>query len=559
MLNRKSTGKCYSNNRFKAVKYLFFLCLMVIFIVLIKGSWSTDRQQIISVEKTETKQHVAPNDRDISRPIKRSISSDFYFHPYHRRSKSYTPSRLHRPNYSSHLFRSIKDVPILWLDKHGDARWNEAAEQEMYHHLLEKQTIQAKSDESIIEQCLRRQLLILIQHEAGFFSRHNCFIDQFGQTLYSPSMVLLSYRAFHVSNSGKEDFRREGVLRYFVPISTCSALDRNPKMKPIFDRLNGDVRYTKKVTKIDDLLYENQRRSNAKYIWYDNFWEYGHEHIPHRRWLLDVNRTFTPIDYSMTLNELMNHDDEHIYADPSLSDKYLEEWREPFGPFGQPSTFFGGPSYRLTWKDRVFTSFTRCMAMLYFHHFPSRIYRSVQLLYEHWSNYFLDKSGQTLDDMAAIFIRRGDKMPEDSFWIKHKRWRNISYYVKGLVDEETRRNRRYSSVFIMTDDASVMSSIQDYADPQSRGTDEQYARQHLKGRNILNNVFAPQSCFNPFIRIGFDQFLVTLEFLLRYTDVVVGHTDSNVGYYIYHHLYCRRQQDHSRGSRSFVVNAPDSL
>lgn len=289
MLNRKSSCKFYPNNRCRAVIYSSFVCLTVILILFIGASWSTDRQHVITLGSVETIQHVAANVRDSSKQIDRSISSSFYFHSYHRRLESYAPSHVYRLNYSSKLFRSIKDVPILWLDKHGDARWNEAAEQEMYHYLLEKQTIQAKSDESIIEQCLRRQLLILIQHEAGFFSRHNCFIDQFSQTLYSPSMVLLSYRAFHVSNSGKEDFRGEGVLRYFVPFSTCSAFHRDPKMKPIFDRLKGDVRHTRNVTKIDDLLYENQRLFNATYIWYDNFWEYGQEHIPHRRWLFDVD------------------------------------------------------------------------------------------------------------------------------------------------------------------------------------------------------------------------------------------------------------------------------
>ena len=171
----------------------------------------------------------------------------------------------------------------------------------------------------------------------------------------------------------------------------------------------------------------------------------------------------------------------------------------------------------------------------------------------------MDKPGLALDDTAAIFIRRGDKMPEDTFWLKHKRWRNISYYVKGLVDEEKRRNHRYPSIFIMTDDASVMRSIQDYADPQSQGTDEPYAREHLKGRNILNNVFAPQTCFNPFIRIGFDQFLVTLEFLARYAAFTVGHTDSNVGFYLVQHLYCRRQHNDSIRISSNIVNAPDSF
>jgi hypothetical protein len=242
-----------------------------------------------------------------------------------------------------------------------------------------------------------------------------------------------------------------------------------------------------------------------------------------------------------------------------MTSSYLEQWRSPNEPFGSPSKHLAGPSYKMTWQDRAFTSFLRYMFVLYFHHFPQRISQVVNMLAEHWSSYLLDKAGHTLDDMAAIFIRRGDKKPEDMFWIKHKRWRNISYYVKPLVDEEKRLNKRFSSVFIMTDDLLAMNSIKDFADPTSKGKDEPYARKYLRGRHILYNVFAPQACFNPFIRIGFDQFLVTLDFLVRYSQFTVSHTDSNVGRYLEHIIYAKRQLNDFARPRSYIMNAPDSL
>ncbi|CAF1603891.1 unnamed protein product [Didymodactylos carnosus] len=161
--------------------------------------------------------------------------------------------------------------------------------------------------------------------------------------------------------------------------------------------------------------------------------------------------------------------------------------------------------------------------------------------------------------MAGIFIRRGDKMIEDSFFQKHGYWRNISLYVKGLVDEEKRRNKTFTSIFIVTDDADVMKSIMNYAKSSSDGVDEKYARQHLQGREILYNVFAPQACFNPFNREGFDQFLVNVNFLIQHSEFIVSHTDSNVGRYLEEVIYVKRQLNTNIHTLTSVRNAPDSL
>ena len=183
------------------------------------------------------------------------------------------------------------------------------------------------------------------------------------------------------------------------------------------------------------------------------------------------------------------------------------------------------------------------MILLFFSPIPPRIQTLTKLLAHHWSEYLSDKFNQpyeeALANMAAIFIRRGDKMPEDSFWQKHRRWRNISMYVKAIVDAEKNQRIKYKTVFVMTDDASVTTFIQEYARVglTSTNRDESYARKHLYGRIILYTVFAPQSCFDPFIRIGFDQFLVNIQFLTDYASLVIGHTDSNVGRYLEEIIY----------------------
>ncbi|CAF1364881.1 unnamed protein product [Rotaria magnacalcarata] len=219
-----------------------------------------------------------------------------------------------------------------------------------------------------------------------------------------------------------------------------------------------------------------------------------------------------------------------MYHEPSLSSVYLNKWKSRNRSWGQSTINLPCKSYQLT-----------------------------HILADHWSNYLNDKNGQSLNDLVGLFIRRGDKEREDSFWINHRRWRNIFMYVKGIVDEEQRRNQIVSSIFAMTDDVSVMKSLQDYANTQSKGIDEPYARQYLRRRQIMYNVFAPQLCFDPFIRIGFDQFLVSFEFLVQYAKFIVDQSDSNVGRYLEESIYARHQLNVSVRTNSFVRDAPDFL
>ncbi len=134
-------------------------------------------------------------------------------------------------------------------------------------------------------------------------------------------------------------------------------------------------------------------------------------------------------------------------------------------------------------------------------------------------------------------------------------------YVKGLIDQEKHRSIKYSSIFIMTDDKNVMNSIQEYSrDGLTNKThDEKYARQYLYQRQILYNIFAPQSCFDPFNRIGFDQFLVNIQFILNHASLVIGHTDSNVGRYLEEIIYVHRQHQNNIQTTTHVINAPDTL
>ncbi|UJR08148.1 hypothetical protein I4U23_012424 [Adineta vaga] len=463
--------------------------------------------------------------------------------------------------YSESMFRSAS-IPIIWLDQQGDVRWNHAAQYETLNYLLEKQFPSEN-----ISTCLSRQLFILEQWPMGFFSRHHCFIEHFGQTLYSPSMVLLSPRSFMVSHASSEDFTSEGILRYYQSMSLCSSYINHPQLKVLHDQIKSigpGSSDTKVINHVHELLELDETK--VKYKYSREIWKFGYDHVPHRRWLFDRNRNEMKklINYHSSIPLLINHSNEHIYhTNSSLFD--LTKWNPRNEPQGPPRDVLAGTTTNLTISDRIFTSYLRYMFLLFFSQLAPRIQTSAKLLAHHWSEYLSDKYKlpykKALSNMAVIFVRRGDKMPEDSFWQKHKRWRNISMYVKGIVDEEKRRQMKYNTIFVMTDDVSTMESIQDYSKTglTSSNKDESYARQHLHEREILYNVFAPQSCLDPFVRIGFDQFLVNVQFVTDYASLVVGHTDSNVGRYLEEIIYVNRQHNKNVQTLTYVINAPDTL
>ena len=301
-------------------------------------------------------------------------------------------------------------------------------------------------------------------------------------------------------------------------------------MKPIRQLLQykttTDLR---NIISLDEVLYENQLQTNQKYFRIDKrkVWSYGYDHVPLRRWLFSYRRL--PPTYELPIEILINHTHEHLYKSPLLNNTYMTEWTTKISPAVWPTEHLPGSAYKLTWQDYLFSGFLRYMFASYFHRFAPRIHQLARLLAEHWSSYLLDKNRGQLNNMAAIQIRRTDKMIEDRFWKKHGYWRNISMYVKPIVDEERRRNRTFSCVFVMSDDVSVLKVMRDYSNPGSLGTDEPYARKHLKNRKIIFNIFAPEAWMNAYGRVGTDQFLVSVQFIIQYAQFVVSHTDSNIG------------------------------
>ena len=499
-------------------------------------------------------------------------SHDFRFYPESRSALEY--ERIQIKNHVDSMFKFNKNqtnstkfrlasYPILWLDRHGDVRWNRAAQSEFLNYLLDKQY--PTNDISI---CLSTQLFILQQWTlGGFFSRHHTFIDHFGQTFYSPSMVVPTFTRFVVSQSDTEDFRNEGTFRYFQSTSLCSAHIQHVKLRKLYDFLqNFDVNSTdvKLIQTIDQLVERDESKVRFKYS--RDIWKFSSYDIPHRRWLFDRNREKIKhqLTYSSSIDLFVDHSNEHIYSyDNNLT--VLYDWTPRNMPHQLPTEFLNKSNTEVTLRDFIFASFVRYMCLLFFSPLAPRIQTAVKLLAHHWSEYLSDKNNQpyteVLSKMAVLFIRRGDKMNEDSFWKSHQYWRNISLYVKGIVDEEKRRQMKYTSIFVITDDATVMSSIQEYARVglTDKHKDESYAREYLFERQILYNVFAPQACFDPFIRIGFDQFLVNIQFITDYAALVVGHRDSNVGRYIEEIIYVNRQHERNAQTRTYVINAPDSF
>jgi hypothetical protein len=178
----------------------------------------------------------------------------------------------------------------------------------------------------------------------GFFSRHHSLIDHFGQTLYSPSMALPSFKRFALSHAPIEDFRNEGILRYFQSISLCLSHINHPKLKTLHDHLLSFVENssdTKIITNIYQLLERDE--TTIKYKFSRKIWKFGYDHVPHRRWLFDRNRKEIKniLNYHSSIKLLINHSNEHIYhnSSPSLD---LTGWRPRNGPHQDPSDVLNG-------------------------------------------------------------------------------------------------------------------------------------------------------------------------------------------------------------------------
>lgn len=414
----------------------------------------------------------------------------------------------------------------------------------------------------ILKTCRAQSVFLLHQHWSGFFSRVLCFIAQFGQTLYSPRIGVLRGSRFSGERGSDDDFLGLGVIHYFLPMSICSAYVYHPDLNDLKQLVEGAANAISMDTTRH--LQQHAASKDERPFISNEFWKMDYHHVPIRKRLFDRKKSDVP--YGASVEILTDHSEEHIYAPNNEKNVSIGDWINTNKPDAFSSDLMlDKVTHPLTWQDYVFGSFLRYMFALYFgSRNAPRIEMGVRLVATHWSSYIMDKNSlppksDVFKHLAGLYVRRGDKATEDSFWYKHNHWRNLSYYVKGIVDEEKRRNEQFKYVYVMTDDSSVMRSFRDYADASSKGTDEPYARKHLRGKQILYNILAPQDCFDPFQRIGFDQFLVSMRFLIEHAAFIVGHTDSNVYRFLREVVYAQRQLQANVQSFTFVRNAPDSF
>ncbi|CAF3402843.1 unnamed protein product [Rotaria sp. Silwood1] len=567
--------------RLSTIRILVILVLVTTIICTIISRWlfpissshNANNRIDFSSSILESKQSQFPPSILIDAPVRDELIG-LQFRPLR-----ISPSELNQPvlkheyitktlSYDEKLFRE-SSTPILWLDEQSDVRWNKIAENGMINYLTQKQfpnlDRMGKSSlnkEEILNICRAQSLFALHQHWSGFFSRVLCFIAQFGQTLYTPRIGVLRDARFSGSRGEVDDFLNQGMKRYFLPISICSAYEYHPEMSTLRNLI--ETAPNPLHIRSSQELYENGNNRVDRIFLSTEFWKRDYHHVPIRKWLFDRKRT--SISYNSSVDILTDHSDEHIYAPKNEQNVSIGEWIDRNKPDAFSSDLLPNKgNYVLTWKDYIFGSFLRYMFVLFFGSQNSpRIEFGVRILTQYWLSYIADKysvpSNLTIfDKLAGLYIRRGDKSIEDSFWRKHGHWRNISLYIKAIVDEEQRRKTMFKYIFVMTDDQSVTASIRDYTKLDSKGTDEPYARRYLRGREILHNVLAPQECFDPFLRIGFDQFLVSMRFLIEHSAFTVGHTDSNVFRFFREVVYAQRQHRTDVQTFTYVRDAPDSF
>jgi hypothetical protein len=227
--------------------------------------------------------------------------------------------------------------------------------------------------------------------------------------------------------------------------------------------------------------------------------------------------------------------------------------------------------------DLVHSFFWHMLNLWHYRPLP-RIQANTAMLRQHWAGLLVDAkyagAGANLTEVrekyptaqqhsAAWMVRRGDKAREDPYAHAHgNAFRDISLYAWPLIRRSEQLGRPWSSLFFMSDDPHLLAETEACArapkPPQPDWDTEKVPRSvghiaratgcrsvvtefALSGVPLTWNAYAPQSCFNPFNRIGFEQFLVSMHYVLLHSDFLVAHSSSNVGRIMAELLYATRQ------------------
>ena len=158
-------------------------------------------------------------------------------------------------------------------------------------------------------------------------------------------MVLPTLTRFNTSHAAIEDFRSEGILRYYHSISLCSSHLNHPKLKTLRDRIRSikrDSPDVKSVEHIDQLLERDESTVKLKFSRLP--WRFGYDHVPHRRWLFDrsrqeIKKVFT---YHSPTKLLVDHSNEHIYFNQTNPIYSSDEWRPRNNPYMEPDGILDG-------------------------------------------------------------------------------------------------------------------------------------------------------------------------------------------------------------------------
>lgn len=217
----------------------------------------------------------------------------------------------------------------------------------------------------IMKTCRAQSLFLLHQHWSGFFSRVLCFIAHFGQTLYSPRIAVLRGSRFSGDRGNTDDFLGQGIIRYFLPMSICSAYAYHPEMNDLKNLIESRDNLITLGTSRD--LHLNGDTKADKPFLSTEFWKMDYHHVPIRKWLFD--RKKSDVSYGSSVDILSDHSDEHIYAPKNEKNVTIGDWIYTNKPDAFSSDLLPNKGdYKLTWQDYVFGSFLRYMFVLFLVH-----------------------------------------------------------------------------------------------------------------------------------------------------------------------------------------------
>lgn len=130
--------------------------------------------------------------------------------------------------------------------------------------------------------------------------------------------------------------------------------------------------------------------------------------------------------------------------------------------------------------------------------------------------------------MVVVHIRRGDKHVEDTYYLKHKKWRPARSYIEKVADVQTKHKFKFKTIYVMSDSDEALQKAT-IASQELLGSDVLVA--HHEDPYILQYAMygnAPHDLPLLMRNKAYAEFVAAMYIACRYAEFVVGYYTSYV-------------------------------